>query len=315
MIAQVVSLLQIVAPIFIIMGAGYGMRRARVLTPEADRSLGRLVVVLLAPCLAFDVIIGNEALTQPANLFIPPILGFGSVALGVVVMRIVARIFGIHNERTRKTLIFTTAIQNYGYIPLPLCAALFGRESLGVLFAFYLGVEIAFWTVALWQLTGHPKRGAWLQAVSPPIVAIPTAMVLNLLSAEKWIPPALDTVFHTLGVCVVPLGLILGGALIADEFRAGALRGGLRVTSAALLARVCVMPVLMLLFARYVPVDKDMKAVIIVQAAMPAAVFPIVLTKLHEGSVPVALQVVLGTSFVGLVTIPLWIGLGMAWIL
>ena len=60
MIAQFFFLLQIVAPVFIVMALGYAMRKIDILSSEADRSLTRLVVTLLAPCLAFDTIIGNE---------------------------------------------------------------------------------------------------------------------------------------------------------------------------------------------------------------------------------------------------------------
>ena len=44
---------------------------------------------------------------------------------------------------------------------------------------------------------------------------------------------------------------------------------------------------------------------------MPAAIFPIVVTRVHHGDMPTALQVVLGTSIIGLITIPLWIGFGL----
>ncbi len=58
------------------MALGYAMRKIDILSSEADRSLTRLVVTLLAPCLAFDTIIGNEGLANPKNWILPPILGF-----------------------------------------------------------------------------------------------------------------------------------------------------------------------------------------------------------------------------------------------
>ena len=68
MIAQFFFLLQIVAPVFIVMALGYAMRKIDILSSEADRSLTRLVVTLLAPCLAFDTTIGNEGLANPKKL-------------------------------------------------------------------------------------------------------------------------------------------------------------------------------------------------------------------------------------------------------
>ena len=69
MVAQFLFLLQIVAPVFVVMALGYMMRKIGILSSEADRSLTRLVVTLLAPCLAFDTIIGNEGLAMALSRF------------------------------------------------------------------------------------------------------------------------------------------------------------------------------------------------------------------------------------------------------
>jgi predicted Na+-dependent transporter len=45
-----------------------------------------------------------------------------------------------------------------------------------------------------------------------------------------------------------------------------------------------------------------------------AAVFPIVIAKHYGGDTATALRVVISTSVVGLITIPLWIRFGMNWV-
>lgn len=308
------SLVQIVAPVFLVMAAGYGARRAGVLSAEADRSLTRLVVAFLVPGLVFDTIVGNEALLKAQNWLVPPLLGFGSVLLGIGGARLGAWVFRLPGGPVRKTFHYTASLQNYGYIPLPLCAALFPRDTLGVLFAFSLGVEVAFWTVALWQLTGCGSFRDWRQAINPPMVAIPAALVANALGGAQWIPSALDATFHMLGVCAVPMALLLSGGLIADYFRRGAMKVSPRVVGAALAVRIFILPAVFLLVAGLLPMDEKLRSVVVLQAAMPAAIFPIVVTRAREGDVSTALQVILGTSLAGLVTIPLWIGIGLRWL-
>ena len=315
MIARFAFLLQIVAPVFVIIALGYGMRKIGILSSEADRSLTRLVVTLLAPSLALDTIIGNEALSNPANWILPPILGFGSIVLGIVTSICGAKLFRIPEGMPRRTFVFTASLQNYGYIPLPLCQALFDRDTMAVLFAFYLGVELAFWSIALMQLTGHAEPGNWRRVINPPIVAIPSAILLNALGAKQWIPASIQTTFHLLAVCAVPLALLLSGALIADYINKDSLRHGSRAISASFVVRIGILPALILLFTKVAPLDVALKSVLVVQAAMPAAIFPIVVTKVHHGDMPTALQVVLGTSLIGLLSIPLWIGFGLHWIL
>jgi predicted permease len=49
----------------------------------------------------------------------------------------------------------------------------------------------------------------------------------------------------------------------------------------------------------------------LLQAAMPSAVFPILLARHYGGDPPTAMRVVIGTSVAGLLTIPLWVRFGM----
>jgi predicted permease len=314
-IAQFLFLLQIVAPVFVVMALGYMMRKIGILSSEADRSLTRLVVTLLAPCLAFDTIIGNEGLAKPQNWLLPPILGFASIGLGIVVSRWGAKLSRIPEGKPRRTFVFVTSLHNYGYIPLPLCNALFDRDTMGVLFAFFLGVELAFWSIAVAQLTGRSAGGNWRRALNAPIIAITTAIALNALGAEAWIPPSITTTFHLLAACAVPLGLLLSGALIADYVNWESVRHGRRTILASAAVRIIILPAVMLVFTRLAPLDVTLKSVLVVQAAMPAAIFPIVVTRAHHGDMPTALRVVLGTSAIGLITIPLWIGFGLHWII
>lgn len=304
-------LLQIVLPVFLVIGAGYAMRRTRILTEEADQSLLGVLIKLFVPCLALDVIIGNEALMRPANLVLPPLAGFASVALGLGVSLLAARIF-IRDARSRRTFACATGLQNYGYIPLPLCQALFSREVVGVLFAFNLGVEVAMWSIAVATISGHQAgKRWWAPLLTPPILAVVAGIALNFLGADNWIPSSVDTAWHMLGLCAVPLGLLLTGAVLADHATPHVLRSGWPAMLLGIGIRLGILPVLLLLIALAIPVDPALHAVLVVQAAMPSAVFPIVLAKIHDGDMPTALRVVLGTSLVGLVTIPLWLTFGL----
>ena len=79
----------------------------------------------------------------------------------------------------------------------------------------------------------------------------------------------------------------------------------------AVLLRIGVLPVLFLLLAKYLPASVELKRVIVLKAAMPAAVFPIVIARHYQGDPAIAMRMVIGTSVVGLMTIPLWIRFGM----
>jgi predicted permease len=112
------------------------------------------------------------------------------------------------------------------------------------------------------------------------------------------------------GSCAIPLGLILVGAVIADYV--GNFQEDWRwpVLASSCVLRLGLIPVVMYVLARHIPAAVELKRVILLQAAMPAAVFPILMAKLYDGDAKTATRVVIATSAVSIVTLPLWIRYG-----
>ena len=65
------------------------------------------------------------------------------------------------------------------------------------------------------------------------------------------------------------------------------------------------------LMAWALPISRELKETLVVQAAMPAGVFTLLLARHHGGDVPVALQVIFSTTAAAIITLPLWIHFGM----
>lgn len=304
-------IIQAVAPIFIIAIAGLLMRRFNLLTADADASLLRMTINVLSPCLAFDSIVGNKALEKLSNLLIAPIIGYSTVAIGTALGLLLARILKFNDVKVRRTFGFTVGMYNYGYVPLPLALYLFDKETAGVLFVHNIGVEVALWTLGVALLSEDLKEINLKKIINAPLVAIIVSIVLNFCGAGVWIPEVVAHTIKVLGQCAIPMGVILIGATIHDyleEFNPG--KGKLIISSSCLL-RLLVLPVVFLAIAYVTPCSKELKAVIVLQSAMPSAVFPIVMTKHYKGDVPTALRVVISTSLVGLLTIPFWIQKGI----
>jgi predicted permease len=299
---------EIVLPVFLVLAAGYALRRLGVFTEEGDRSLLGILVKLFIPCLALDVIVGNEALVHPSNWLVPPLTGFTIAAMGYGVCFVFGKIF-LRESGAARTFASVAGLQNYSYIPLTLCQALFDREVVGVLFAFGLGVDVAMWTLGVGLLPGWRSENKWRRILlNPPTLAVAAALALNAAGAGIWFPGALDSALHMLGICAVPTGLLVSGAVLADHMKPGILRTGWGITALGIFLRLGLLPLTILAAAVWLPFDAALKKVLVIQSAMPAAVFPLVLAKMHGGDMPVALRVVLGTLIVSLATIPLWIG-------
>lgn len=306
--------LSAVIPVFGIIGIGLLMRKLDWLTEEADQSLLRVTLNLLFPCLILDKLLGNSALAGWSNLGLPPILGFGTVALGMAMALGSRWLTGLNDARAVRTFAVTVGIYNYTYVPLPLATNLFGDRVVGVLLVYALGAEFAMWTLGVMLFKGSGARD-WRKVMNAPVVTIILAVVLNWLGFELRAGNPVRVGLNWLGACAVPMALVLIGAVVADHLRMGALgRSGWRVVGAAILLRIMVLPIVFLLVASYLVPSEELKRVLILQAAMGSAVFPILLARRYGGDPQTALRVVLGTSAVALLTIPVWIRVGR-WLL
>lgn len=308
------QLLLIILPVFVLIVLGAVMRRVKWLTAEADASLLKLVVNFLYPCLIFENVLGNVALRQPGNLLLAPIVGFVTIAMGIYIACYAGRVIGLTQGEGLRTFAFSTGIYNYGYIPLPLMVALFEKESVGVLLVHNVGCEAAIWTVGILMLTGLSLRDGWRKLVNAPVIALIAAVLANTLDLGRFMPSVALNVIHLSAACAIPLGLLLIGATLMEYFSRPRELFGTRVTLASSMLRLGVLPVLFLLMAKFLPCSGDLKRVIIVQAAMPAGILPLVIAKHYGGRPLTAVQVVIGTTVLGVFLIPLWLRLGLYWV-
>ena len=303
--------LRAVLPVFGIALAGLCIRKLNWLTEEADQSLLRVNINVLLPCLILDSALGNPALSHLNNLLLPPLVGFATLAVGLGLGIAASRLHGLPDRAQKRTFAVSVGMYNYGYIPVPLSILLFDKETTGVLFVHNVGVETGLWTLCVMLLTGGNLWRDWKKVLNPPLLAILAAILLNGVGLEKNVPEVLRTAIHWLGQCAIPMALILIGAIVADYLNQFHSAHGWRVIGTAVLLRIVVLPFLFVLLAKFLPCSVELKRVIVLEAAMPSAVFPIIMARHYGGDPPTALRVVIGTSLVGLVTIPLWIRFGL----
>jgi malate permease and related proteins len=308
------QLLLLVLPVFALIGVGVVVRRLHWIEGEAETSLIRLVVNVCYPCLIFESVAGNTALQSPGNLLLPPLLGFAVTWLGIRAGLLVARVIGLHVGTGLRTFALTVGIANYGYLPIPIMQAIWGPESLGVLLVYAVGVEIAIWTVGLLVLTGQSLREGWRRLVSPILITLVLAIVCNLTQLTPHLPTALKTTIHALAGCAIPLGLMMSGVSLAQYLTEARGLFDLRVSSAAMALRLGILPLLVLALARFLPCEVELKRVLVVQAAMPSAMIPIIIARLYGGHPRTSVQIVLGTTALGILVIPLWLRAGLEWV-
>ncbi len=307
------TILSATLPVFLIMGVGFLFHVRGWLSEETELGMMKLGLNLLVPCLILSLIPGNPALEKLSSAGWAMGLGFGLIVVGFAVAFLVAYCCGMRQGGGLRTFLISSGIQNYGFLPLPILAELFPDNPgpAGLVFVHGVGVETAMWTVGLAILT---KKAGFRSVVNGPFLAVVAALILNYTGLYQFIPGILVTVMEMLGRCAIPMSILMIGATMGSFFNREIFHDAFRVSAVSVLVRLGILASVMLAVAKFAPISPDLSRLLVVQAAMPAAIFPIVLARLFGGQTQVAIQVVLATSAVSLVTAPLVISWGLAWV-
>ena len=272
-----------------------------------------LAIHVFCPCLILDKMLAAEVLRDPMVLFSSAGMGFGLIVLGALLAYLIAPLVGLKLGGGRRTFAVSAGLQNYGFIAIPLVAYLYpdNDDVMAVLFTHNLGVELAMWTVLLMLLSGVLSP-SWRVFLKGPIVAVLVGILVMQTGTEQYVPSAVIGLFSILGACAIPLSLLLVGTALHDLM--GKMKFDWRVGSGAVLARLALIPIVILMCAKYLPLGTELKQVLIIQAALPSGMFPIVLSRHYGGRTDVAITAVMATTIASLLTMPLVIAFGKYWV-
>lgn len=291
MIAELAGVLM---PVFAIGLLGYGWRRAGV--PFEREFVTRLVMNIAGPCLIIDSL---------ANLSLPlevvARMALGGVAMFVVTILVCLVIIRLARMPVR-TFLPALAIGNTGNLGLSVCFFAFGDEGLGLAVAVFVAHSIGQFTLTPMLQSG---RSPWHTLVTTPVIygaVVGTVLLVTGYGLPEWIAGTVGL----LGALMIPLMLLaLGNTL-----------GGLRVARLPFasfwgLARLAVGLAVAIGVAFALELDGVARGVLILQGAMPAAMFSYLFAARYDRAPDDVAGIVLMSTLFSFVSLPIVV----AWVL
>lgn len=285
MISQVAAVL---LPVFCIAGIGYLWRLLG--APFDLAFVTRLIMNLAGPCLVFDSL---------ANLALPPQQFVAMVGASIALLAVTAVLaFGVLKALKLPLPSYLPAltIGNTGNLGLPLCLFAFGEAGLGLAIAVYVTNSVAQFTLVPLLQTRQPLGKTLL---TTPVIygAVGGAVVLTLgVGLPKW----LDNTAQLLGGLMIPLMLLALGYTI------GGLRThNLRRAFGLGAARLAIAFVAALGVGRVLSLSGVAQGVLLLQGAMPAAVFTYLFAARYERDADDVAGIVLISTLLAALLLPL----------
>jgi predicted permease len=283
-LAQVAAVL---LPVLCIAAMGYGWRRFG--APFDIDFVTRLIMYIAGPCLVFDSL---SHLTLPISRFLAMV---GATIVMTVCVAVLA--FGLLKvlKLSQRSFLPALTLGNTGNLGLPLCLFAFGEQGLGLAVAVYVTNSILQFTlVPLLQTRVSIVR----TVLTTPIIYGTVAGAVVLLGDVE-VPQWLESTIRSLGALLIPLMLLALGNTI----------GGLRAHNLPRAfglgaARLIIAFVVAVGVSELLGLEGVAQGVLVLQGAMPAAVFSYLFAARYERDADDIAGIVLISTLLGAAVLP-----------
>lgn len=300
-----------VLPVYLLIVAGAALRKSGIVRKEHDEGVMRVVYTVMLPCYMLDKMLGSAVLRSGPVVFSAIGLGFGLIMAGVLIGFIVGRMMGLEKGTGMRTFALAAGSQNFGFTAAPVVEILWSTGTLAMLFVHNIGVELALWSVGVMIMSGGTGF-RWKKLVNGPVVAVVFGLLMVATGWDDYLTGSVRKAMSMIGVGAFPLGVLITGCTIMDLV--GAEKPTFKIILGSSMVRLGLAPLVILAAAKFLPIAPELRQVLVVQAAMPAAMTPIMLARMYGGRPAVAVQIVVATTALSLLTLPWIISLGCDWI-
>jgi len=298
---MMVKIIYAIIEMFCMFGVGALAMRLKFIEKDDLSKLGRLVIDIMLPMLAFSSITSTFDFSQFNELWMLPVLGFGLMFAGGL-LGFVFR-YGMRNRKDERMITFHhfCAINNYVFLPLIILQSLWGDKYVALLLIMNIGSTLGFWTVGVGILSGDCSKRTLKNIFSPVLIAVALALAFCFLKIP--VPELAANVFSRIGSITVPLMLIIIGAGIWNSAH-HLLKNKWDIIYLALV-RLIIIPLILVSILKLLPLPLEVFRVVFVVSIMPVASSAVVFMRRFGGNPDLAAQAAVVTTLLSIITIPL----------
>ncbi len=301
---MIYSIFTTVAIMLVYMMIGFCLCKSGKAVVSHAKSLSAILIYILGPCMIINSFLGleysGENIIQIGIYFIVSLLVqvifFG--ALYVVFSR-------KYNDSKYRILTVGAVLGNVGFLGMPVVASVFPGAPIVLVYSSInvMSMNLIVFTIGTFMITNDKKYISVKNAIlNPTTIAIIISLPLFIFGIH--FPETIESGIGLLGKMVTPICmLILGMRLSEAKLKAIFTRPFVYATC---LLKLVVFPIVAFLLVHWIPwINDACKTTVVVLAMTPAGAIIQSLSELYECEQEFAANVVLLTTIISVVTIPL----------
>ena len=294
------SLLTMQGMMFLMILIGAGMRKIQIVTTEGRRSMTNLVVNLILPSNILYAFSKADA-SAFRSMLVVVAMAFLIQLAWYLLSRVLWR--GMDESR-RGVMRYAFQFSNCGYLGNPVIEGLYGAPGLVYASVFLLPVRLFMWSVGLecFQKGAGSLRKTIERALTHPCV-VATILGVVWMFFPVGLPDFLYNTISGFNQCLTPMTMLVIGFIMAETDLKKMFCKDLFVIT---VLRLLLQPLVVLAACRLLNLETLVAEVVTVLVSMPVANTTALLASQHDCDYTFASNVVVFTTLVSMITIPLY---------
>ena len=293
---MVLVLAKQILEMFLLAGVGYLLFKADKISGEGSRTLGNILIYVSLPAVIINGFLVERTPEHVSGILLSMAGALALILVSVLISHFIFR----HNPIGA----FAAAFSNPGFFGIPLVIASLGREYVFYAACFIAFLNIGQWTYGVSRLNGQPVLQGFQpkKLIKAPFV-IAILVGIFLFATQLPLPAIVENCLSNVAGLNTPLAMFTVGVYLAQTDLVKMF--GRRTLYLVSALRLLVIPVLSLLILSLLPSSMHvMKTVLLIVAACPVGSNVAVYAQLHGKDYPYAVETVIISTLLSIVTIP-----------
>lgn len=304
MMSNFLTVGQQVVILFILIGAGFASKKAKLISDNAVKGMTNVVLYLATPCIIISSFqnckFNNEMLMNLLIMTVAVVcIYIGSIVIANLVFR--------DKDMSRRAVFrVATIYSNCGFMSLPLQQAILGSD--GVFYgAIYVGIfNLVVWTHGLVTMSGDKKDLSVKKLVANPgVIGVVIAIFLWVMNIT--LPEIISSPINYLASLNTPVPMIIIGCQLAGVNFAKAFSDKRSYLSIGL--RLLIIPALSLFLMYLCGIRGSMLVASVIATSAPSAATTTMFATKFDRDVTLSVSLVSTTTLFSIITMPLMVAI------
>lgn len=294
------KILTLQATIFLLVAAGFLVKRMGLIGPEGQKNITDLVIYVILPCNILHAFM-NSPVEENLMYYMEVLL----ISLGIQAFCVVygKLMFRKEPEGRNKCLRYGIICSNAGFLGNPIAEGIYGPEGLVLASIYLIPQRIMMWTSGLAVFTGSTDRKATVRKVlTHPCIVMSMLGLVMMLTGWK-LPAGITGAVDAIGNCNTAMSMMVVGMILA-EIKGKELWDW--TVAKFTFHRLIVIPAAVYAVCRFLPLDRNAFGICVLLAAMPAGATTSILAEKYGVDSPFATKMVVFSTLLSLPTICMW---------